>query len=253
MRERWNSLLALVMALAFLPATAAYAHYVYEGSDFPGDGSGYTWENGLKCVQAYSEISHGTGGGYAKAIATMWKEQTVFWTDPNGNTGTKTIACNQRWRRAVNYIATNNDLYYYTKVNGKYKWVLCTAGPWKYNSSSDSQWTYERYYGANADCGPAYYGNNAASFTIFNSQWVGGGLWSGYHWLSSADKVQTSSQSQRMTYHAPVTDQDATVEYANETVAGAGDTAWNVAGDANGAGGKVSPVQYPGVPYPEES
>lgn len=163
MRRRTTKRLAVAWAalLVVIPATTAFAHYVYN--------DGYVWENGSgKCLKNWGEISHGNGGGYAKSESRAVKE--VF-------NGSIEVECWGNWDRPPNYLRVRNVL----KKQSGGTWGVCVSGDWKYNSSTDYKLKKESYY--STPCGSGTYANDAGAFTYFDNQWKGGYMWSGSHSL----------------------------------------------------------------------
>lgn len=148
------------VAVLALPAGTALAHYVYN--------DGYVWENGSgKCLKTWGEISHGSGGGYAKNDSKAVKE---FFN------GSFEVHCWQEWDRPPNYFKVRNVL---KKKTSSGDWAVCVDGDWKFNAETTHTLKKESYY--STPCGNGTYANNAGSFINFDSAWKGGYMWSGPH------------------------------------------------------------------------
>lgn len=159
---RWP--LAVIVALGMLGtigAQPASADYIYQKVTIYGSDT--------NCTGGRAEISHGSGSGYAKADAYSWYAQ---WYPTVGN-----VHCGRDFARPPGYLAAAFDLY---KWNGS-AWALCQQTPWNYNTSQTHQWYVWTRYGS-PPCGNGYYGTSALSY-VWNNQWFGGSVWSGYHYL----------------------------------------------------------------------
>lgn len=162
---RGVAVLATGVALALAPFSSAGAHYVYEELAW--------FQNiGGECGYIWSEVSHGSGYGYAKAR----NEDSYSWWC---GTLEKTKSPNQigaRWS-------------YYVWSNSTGTWNYCTDIGWRYNTlySSDK---VNAYSFSNYPCGgPQYYGTYSHGRTYVNSS-VGELYdtvmhWSGYQWIAA--------------------------------------------------------------------
>lgn len=148
----------------------ALAHYVYEKH--------LVWETDTKCIHSRSEISHGDGAGFAK---TDTRSLNHFNYDFAGN-------CGSRDPVPAGWIAGQvNILVYLGGGGGNNGWYLCRnyGGAWDYNTRKVSEmWTALKPYMDDPPCGARTYGNMSYSYGRHNNEWVGGGLWSGQHYLS---------------------------------------------------------------------
>lgn len=165
-RSRW--LLPLVFAIAAIaPATVAVqpssADYIYTKVT--------TYASDTNCTGGRAEVSHGNGGGYAKADTYSWYAQ---YGGPWGD-----VHCARNFARPVNYLITTYDLYKWTGS----AWGYCTGWQgWSYNNVATHQWYVWTNFGTQPPCGAGYYGTMQSGYA-WNNAWFGGGTWSGYHAL----------------------------------------------------------------------
>lgn len=159
--------LAIVIATIFLLVTAppANAHYIYE--------SGHVhWTSDQECTWARAEISHNSTnerGGYVKSSVAL----DYAWITPTGN-----FACAIQVTALAGYLATK---YQYWKWSGS-KWYICAQSAYHYNPSAAHK--YEIYWRwSSPPCGNGYYGNLTYSYIKKSGVWLGGDIWSGYHWI----------------------------------------------------------------------
>ncbi|MEU9448012.1 hypothetical protein [Streptomyces sp. NPDC048277] len=93
------------------------------------------------------------------------------------------------------------------KWNGS-AWAVCRSSDWKYGPTGRTGGQFPGPYGPEqvfnwggaAACGPGYYGTRASAWVWDGSRWRGGGVWSGYEYVSSAG---LSSRQGSAPGHAP--------------------------------------------------
>ena len=145
-------LVAVFASLAV--AVPAYAHYVYEeGTVYSGD----------TCTWLRSEISHGNGGGYSKSKIVS-QQDFMGWP------------CGTLFGRPPNYLRLKWSLW----EDG----FICTSSSgYTYNSAHTAQMTIDRYHGNTPPCGDGDYETTTTGHHKNGSQWLGGSLDSGTHYL----------------------------------------------------------------------
>ncbi|SDM72689.1 hypothetical protein SAMN05421869_15355 [Nonomuraea jiangxiensis] len=154
---------AIVSLLVLALSSPASADVIYDdGHVYAGDGP---------CTWARAEVSHGGGGGYTRSdvaqdyqLQTPWGSYDCRDTTPTQGAG----------RMALRY-----DWYYW---NGT-EWRICGVSDWHYNPQTSHSFAIAWDFGANPLCGPGYYGTMTAAFTLNGTEWLGGPLWSGSHYL----------------------------------------------------------------------
>lgn len=153
------TVLAITTFMIASQPQSASAHYVYE--------EGYTWEDGEhKCVETYSEISHGDGRGYTAGRVHAVKE-TLF----------DNIACQRDWERPTGYLRVQPDLWYWTGS----QWAYCIGLDPHHNTQPASKLQQGVYH--QMQCGEGWYGAHTLGQTYHDGRWRGGRMWSGAHWL----------------------------------------------------------------------
>ncbi len=164
-RRKFGFLFLPLVAVTLAGAQPAAAHYVYEKHT--------TYASDQACVGGRGEISHGGGGGYAKADTYSWWS---LWT-PYGD-----IHCGNDWSRPPGYINTAYHLYKWDGYNSR--WGYCTGTNWIPNNVATHQWYIWTNFGSWTPCGDGYYATQAHGI-VWNGQWNGQNspVWSGYHWL----------------------------------------------------------------------
>lgn len=159
-RKRWLIPLAVVTVMSVVVAGPAAAHYIYDKRT--------TFGSDTNCTGGRGEVSHGPGGGYAKADTYSWYAQ---WT-PYGN-----LDCGRDWARPEGYIIS---AYHYYKWYPEYNnWYVCTYTDWISNNVPTHQW-YVWGSWTSPPCGTGYYATQAHG-QVWNNAWFGGAVWSGYH------------------------------------------------------------------------
>ncbi|MBP0460170.1 hypothetical protein [Streptomyces montanisoli] len=161
------------LVLVFTTATAAQAHYVYQDDE--------VWSNtdSSKCLYTYAEVSHGSGGGYAKSYALassgipLSESCILVWNRPPGNLKTG-------WQ------------YYYWDGS---QWGICQQlagdqnpdGTWTgyTNTTKTSRMELTYDFGIAPPCGGGYYGTMGAGAVYYGGQWYGNtvSIWSGQHFI----------------------------------------------------------------------
>lgn len=131
----------------------AAAHYVHQRR--------WVYRSGALCVLGRAEISHGSGGGYAKVTANNYERSEV--------TGQECAGTNI-YSRYTTYVRA--QLWKYDGNN----WSLCRDSDWILGRS------YSINYGNNAPCGKGLYGVTGYAYT-WNNGWRGGQIEAGTHWL----------------------------------------------------------------------
>jgi hypothetical protein len=153
--RRWLPTLLLSLILIVSLASAAAAHFAYQRA--------VVWEDDAgRCLDLYSEISHGNGGGYTKTVAETY-QQLEYWR-----------SCFWPWQRGPGYIRAKNQMWAWF---GSY-WGICrgTAAAWKYNSTTTNDFRIEGYRGLYGDttkppCGPRWYVTRSLSQVQLNGVW----------------------------------------------------------------------------------
>lgn len=156
-RNLLRSRLVLGLLLAFgsvMIAVPVYAHVIYE--------QGHTYTSTFNCTWNYSEISHGSGGGYSKSRLKSERNRDDK-------------ICYQRLTRPTGHMRIAWDLH---KWNGS-NWALCTASGNYVNSTSGSALTLTRNHGSTPPCGNGVYRTLALGEVKNGSTWYGGHLSSG--------------------------------------------------------------------------
>lgn len=143
----------------------AGAHYVYD--------KGPVWENGERCINVRSEISHGSGSGYVKANVEYLAPNTI---------GVQ-VNCALQWQRTRDFAAVNNQVDVWTGS----AWAYCIALPYKYNTGGTVSTMVQDRTFASTPCGNGrYYNNWGGGFTYFDGSWKGGQHSTrSYHYLPS--------------------------------------------------------------------
>lgn len=159
--------------LVFTTATAAQAHYVYQSDE--------VWANtdSSKCLYTYAEVSHGSGGGYAKSYG-LASSGIPF-----------SQSCILVWNRPPGYLKTG---WQYFKWDGT-KWGVCRQlmgtqnpdGTWSgyANTTETSRMELTYDFGVVPPCGGGYYATKAGSTVYYGGTWYGGNvpIWSGQHFI----------------------------------------------------------------------
>lgn len=162
-------LLLIIFGLVVLLGTtagAAFAHYVRESGTLYGSS---TW-----CTDAIDEISHGdTGTGYVRSW-TLAKYRTNL--GPAGD-----AHCSRGQDRPPGYLAIKTQVLKYNFATER--WEVCAAhGEWQYNGHQTDRVGGDWNLPLSNWCGPGYYGTYGGHY-LYNNEWLGGWLWSGYHFL----------------------------------------------------------------------
>lgn len=162
-------------AVAFGTASPAGAHVVYQEQEVYC----YTPPVNDMAVVVWAEVSHGSGGGYAKGRTEISDCAFNFFSVGN---------------QPPNEIAIRFDYYYKTwdGPSGSYVYVLCYSHNWDYNES----WDYDKVvavdFGPSAPCGLRIYGTQAFGKFWEGGAWRptagGGAVWSGEHTLGGSGK-----------------------------------------------------------------
>lgn len=161
--KRFRSLLAPTVAVAFawsfIATSTAHAHIVSNG--------GVVWEDGAgKCLRAYATINDLYGQDpYVESTAQAWKEITY-----------PPIACENAWNRPANHIRVKTRLFKLSSSG----WGVCSEMQWRYNNADTYNVNQFKTWWS-PPCGPGTYANNSSNQHWWNSQWVGGSMWSGHH------------------------------------------------------------------------
>ncbi|WP_156325216.1 hypothetical protein [Nonomuraea sp. SBT364] len=157
--------IAICMAIALVAtlSSPAQAHYVYE--------KGEIYKSADVCVDGRAEVSHGDGGGYARA--DTWSETRGFVY------GVGWVNCAVGWSRPAGYIAARYDYLVFDLSAGV--WGLCRQLDWWYGSGSHL--TVAWNFGNRTPCGTAWYATIGWSAVRNGSTWNGGEIASGNHWL----------------------------------------------------------------------
>jgi hypothetical protein len=162
--RRASSVVVLCVLLVLAITGTASAHVVY--------GKGHTYRSSTDCSWSYSEVSHGGGGGYAKARTTAdYKLST-----PRG-----AYDClDKYWHRPAGYLAVR--WYLYKWIPASQQWAVCRYTRWGYNSKSAHGLVSTWNFGSRPPCGSGYYGVVTSGWEK-NGEWHGGTIWSGHHYL----------------------------------------------------------------------
>lgn len=161
------------LLLVFTTATAAQAHVVYQSDE--------VWANtdSTKCLYTYSEVSHGSGGGYAKSYALASSGIPL------------SESCILVWNRNPGDLKTG---FQYLKWDGS-QWGVCRQlmgtqnpdGTWSgYANTTETsrmQLTYD--FGIYPPCGGGYYQTKAGGNVYYGGTWYGGNvpILSGQHFI----------------------------------------------------------------------
>ncbi|ULR50802.1 hypothetical protein [Streptomyces deccanensis] len=155
--------LAGALALTFVTATSASAHYVYAADE--------VWSNtdSSKCLYTRSEVSHGAnGGGYVQSRGLASDDYGIPTT------------CIWSWNRLPGNLATKWS--YYKKTSSG--WSLCRSIGWKYNTSTTNVLRASKTYPIYPPCGGGYYATKAWSKVYYSGSWHGAySIWSGSHYI----------------------------------------------------------------------
>jgi hypothetical protein len=166
-RGRLPIIIVLVISFIMMTSSQANAHVVYD----------WHWEyrSHEVCLNHKSEISHGSGGGYAKQQALIYG----YAIYPG-----YTVDCGWPNTYPPGYIAVNMTLWRWSSAAGY--WYACRSWGYYYNTTTVSNYTLSYNAGYYTPCGNGYYGSWGSAYVYNNGQWKGGGpLWSGYQWLPS--------------------------------------------------------------------
>lgn len=145
-------------------SVAADAHVVYEGPVSVWDAA-----DG-KCLMNYSETSHGTGGGYAKASLDAYRNFSSY------------VDCFQPWDRGPGYLREAATVYRWNK--NAQEWRQCFSLGWSYNPTTASKFSIHDQF--DAPCGAGYYQTLSWAQVKYNGNWKPndmGPIWSGSHQL----------------------------------------------------------------------
>jgi len=157
------------MALIAISADPALAHYVYEETN--------TYQTDSQCTTVWSEVSHGSGGGYAKARTESTQDLPIWGVDCRYDKAKPPGWITARWQ------------YYIYATDGN--WYLCAYYPgWAYNSTNRIDLVVASSFSSPPCGGPAYYATIAFGGVYDNGGWrpsnyasAQQGIWSGIHWL----------------------------------------------------------------------
>lgn len=167
---RMPTLLGLLLAAlvaTLVPSSPAEAHYKKTDA--------LTYVSEFLCTQGVDEISHGRDGlGFVRSW-THAKTRTNF--GPGG-----TAACSRSTSMAPGYIALKTHILKWDSRAGR--WGICLwHDEWQFNRSWASGLGFNQDLNLVAACGNGFYGTQAGHYLKMNSEWWGGWLWSGYHYL----------------------------------------------------------------------
>lgn len=145
----------IVLVGSMAVAIPAFAHAIYE--------DGYTYASDHDCAWNRAEISHGSGGGYAKSDITAKVKGVIV-----------RVRCYDYFPRPANYLKNRYKLY---RWNGS-SWSLCRSTSWHYNSRETAKLVIYKNYGSTPPCGAGEY--KTEGFGYFkNGTWKGGSIESG--------------------------------------------------------------------------
>ncbi|MFB9727537.1 hypothetical protein, partial [Haloechinothrix salitolerans] len=89
--------------------------------------------------------------------------------------------CLDRSELPEGHLAVLNDFYIWTGT----EWWVCHSSDWHYNKNWAHKYSYRTTWGF-APCGSGYYGTVSYGYAYSLVRgWLGGDVWSGYHWLPS--------------------------------------------------------------------
>ena len=136
-------------------AIPAFAHVIYEDNHVYASGEDCSWNR--------AEISHGSGGGYAKSdISAKIKDQITQ------------ITCWHDFPRPAKHLKNRYKLYLWSGSD----WNLCGSTSWVYNSKETAKLVLKKDYGSSPPCGAGDY--KTVSYGYFkNGSWKGGSIESG--------------------------------------------------------------------------
>ena len=164
---RRRLLVLFIVSILAVGSQIAYAHYVYN--------DGYTYETTtLPCVWNYSEISHGSGYGYAKSKVSSSKALDL--PDPLPD-----LHCHVAFDRPAHHIRAKVQVVHLPP--GQTTWELCYNPAFSYNQSTTFTFTSSKTFSQSNWCGAGTYGTWAFG-EVKNNGWYGGELWSGTHTLN---------------------------------------------------------------------
>ena len=161
------AIIALVgtASIGVLP-TPAQAHYVKESTD--------VWDNGIQCVEGWSEISHGTGKGFMKVETSS----TKALADPF-----PPVHCAVTRPRPPRWIRMEPEVWGYVSDRSQ----KCADWGSLYNGVETwritKKVTFDDLPGGPCEHQPHWYGTYAGHHVYYNGDWEGATLFSGWHWL----------------------------------------------------------------------
>lgn len=171
LRRRLVITLAVALLVLVMGTGTASAHYVYVKT--------WVMETSHGCIAGRSEISHGSGGGYAKV-------DTNSIVDGGGTVNGVVLhyLCFTNLYRAPGWISNAYTLW---KWNGAH-WYPCRRQGWVYNSSGTVKFVIAKNWGTTPPCGNGLYGTQGFSY-VYNVDgdnfigWHGGDLFAHSHQL----------------------------------------------------------------------
>ncbi|MFE0948398.1 hypothetical protein [Streptomyces mutabilis] len=146
-------------------------HYVYQSDE--------VWANtdSSKCLYTYAEVSHGSGGGYARAYGLASSGIPL------------TQACIMVWNRPPGNLKAGFQYFFHDGT----QWGVCRQlmgtqnpdGTWSgySNTTETSRMELNYDFGVVSPCGWGYYATKAGSNVYYGGTWYGGNvpIWSGQH------------------------------------------------------------------------
>ncbi len=163
-RRAWILLIVGVLAVG---SQVAYAHYVYD-EDF----TYYTTT--LPCVEGRSEISHGSGYGYAQSKVRSWR--VLNFPNP-----IPPAYCAKSFSRPSHHLKAKVQVV--RLPPGEDTWQMCYNPSYDFNQSSGWVLYSEKTFTSSNWCGSGEYGTWAFGY-VKNNSWYGGEVWSGTHTLN---------------------------------------------------------------------
>ena len=164
---RRRFLLLLIVGIFAVGSQVAFAHYVYD--------EGFTYESTTwPCVENRSEISHGSGYGYAQSKVRSWRVLIPPPPLPH-------LYCVKSFNRPSNHIKAKVQVVH--KPPGASTWQLCYNPALSFNQSTGYILYVSKTFTQSNWCGPGTYGTWAFGY-VKNNTWYGGEIWSGTHTLN---------------------------------------------------------------------
>ena len=152
-----------VVGVLAMSTSLVYAHVVYEEDMV-------YWSSTI-CTEARSEISHGKGYGYTKAVSRAKREMRI----PGGS-----VSCVERWIRPANKIKARYVLMHHNGSDDG-QWSTCLNGSYQYNSRKTDAFSVYRSLSRSEYCGDGWYATKGYAYVENGGSWFGGSVWSGSH------------------------------------------------------------------------